>query len=838
MENRPDGRKRNVTGTGGGLRKRGEGLGTGPVGKSDGYAGRNSSPQTPSSFSSQSSSSSSPRGVTRAGGGKLPIILIIVVAALVLFGGGGGLLGGLFGGGSQTGESGSSGGISDIVGNLIGGDSSGESGSSGGITNLLSGFIPSLSSLTNGSYSGSGSVSTGWDRSANTGVLNTSVASGSRAKRTAIKGNGNDTVTVMVYMCGTDLESGHGMATSDLQEMAAATLSSKVNLLVYTGGCKQWKNNVVSSSVNQIHKIESGGIKTLVSDDGRDPLTKSSVLTRFIRYCKDNYKADRYELILWDHGGGSVSGFGYDEKNPTSGSMTLKGINDALRNAGVTFDFIGFDACLMATLENALMLDEFADYLIASEETEPGVGWYHTGWLNALSSDTSIPTVELGKIIVDDFVSVCDQKCPGQKTTLSVIDLAELAHTVPSDFKSFATSTANMISGEGFKTVSDARASTREFSASNKIDQIDLVHLATNLGTAEAKELASSLLGAVKYNKTSSSVTNAYGLSIYFPYRKTSGVSSAVSTYEAIGMDDEYTKCIRNFASMEIGGQAASGGVSSPISSLLGSALPGQTTSSSGISSLFGSLLGGGSDLGGLSSLLSGAGGIFGKSIDMQAQAGYVADTLLPASKIVWTKDADGKNVLSLTEKEWGLVHNVLLNVFYDDGEGYLDLGLDNVVSFTARGDLLGEYDSAWVAIDGQNVAYYYEDSYYNGNDYIVRGRVPVLVNGERAELIVVFDSSREYGYVSGARTVYSSGETSTEAKAFELTEGDKIDYICDYYTYAGQYVDTYKIGDQVTYASGMKVSDVYLSDAQYAKATYIIEDVYAHEFYTPVIPG
>ncbi len=59
-----------------------------------------------------------------------------------------------------------------------------------------------------------------------------------RAKRVVPKGNGRDTVTVMVYMCGTDLESKYGMGTSDLGEMVKATISDKVNVIVETGGCR------------------------------------------------------------------------------------------------------------------------------------------------------------------------------------------------------------------------------------------------------------------------------------------------------------------------------------------------------------------------------------------------------------------------------------------------------------------------------------------------------------------------------------------------------------------------------------------------------------------------
>jgi hypothetical protein len=140
----------------------------------------------------------------------------------------------------------------------------------------------------------------------------------------------------MVYMCGTDLESKYGMGTSDLSEMAAATLSDKVNIIVYTGGCKQWKTSAISNSYNQIYKIESGGMRLLVQNAGTDSMVKPSTLTGFIQYCTQNYPANRNMLIFWDHGGGSLSGYGYDEKNPTAGSMTLQGINRALKNAGTT----------------------------------------------------------------------------------------------------------------------------------------------------------------------------------------------------------------------------------------------------------------------------------------------------------------------------------------------------------------------------------------------------------------------------------------------------------------------------------------------------------------------
>ena len=809
MDNRPTGRQKHVTGAGKGVYKRGEGLNTGgPVGRADGYAGRGSG--------------GGGGGAVRAGGISLGTIALLVIAFFVLKS----CLGGSSGGTVQTagsaGQSGYGGLGSSILGSLLGGDDGGTA------STPSSDSGSSLSSLLGG-FSGGGSVSAGWDRTANVGTLNTKVASGAREKRTQLRGDGKDFVTIMVYMCGTDLESKSGMATADLQEMAAATLGDQVNLLVYTGGCKAWKNSVVSSSVNQVYKVESGGLRCLVSDDGNDSLVKPATLTRFIKFCKTNYPADRYELILWDHGGGSLSGFGYDEKNTKAGSMTLKGIRDALKDAGTTFDFVGFDACLMATLETGLMLEPYADYMIASEETEPGVGWYYTNWLTKLNQNTSTPTVELGKMIVDDFVSVCNQKCSGQKTTLSVVDLAELAKTVPQPLREFSAATSEMIQNGEFKTVSDARAGTREFAASNKIDQIDLTHLASKLGTKEGEALAQALLGAVKYNKTSSSVTNAYGISIYFPYQKTSRVDSAVSAYQALGMDDEYSRCIRQFASLETGGQAASGGAASPLGSLLGGDSVGGGVDLSG---LLGSLFGGRS-LGDVAGLSEENSAFLQSGVDEQTAFQTISANSFDPQQLVWTQSG-GSTVLRMSEKNWSLVHELQLNVFYDDGEGFIDLGLDNVYDFTDDGCLVGDYDGTWLAIDGQPVAYYYVDSVYHNDRYTITGRVPVLLNGERAELILVFDNAHPYGYIAGARSDYVDGETDTVAKNMtELQAGDTIDYVCDYYGYDGSWQNSYMLGEQTTYREGMEISNVYI-DREHAKATYLFTDIYDQEYWTP----
>ena len=771
--NRPRGRERNVTGPGKTVQKRGEGLGGGPVGE----AGRGSSRQT--------SSGTRSTGTRRVGGIQLIVLLLVA-----LLGGGGGLTALLGGQPSSPAPS---------------GQQQVQPGGNSGWTSMLSSL-------------GGGSMSSGWKYEANTGRLDSSVAAGSREKYTKLLGGGKDTVTIMVYMCGTDLESRSGMGTSDLQEMLNASFGRNINLLIYTGGCKAWKNSAVSSSDNQIWQVRDGKLVCLQKDLGSVSMTDPGTLAGYIQWCAKNYPASRYELILWDHGGGSVSGYGYDEKFASSGSMSLAGLDSALSAAGVKFDFIGFDACLMATVETALTMSQYADYLIASEETEPGVGWYYTDWLTDFGKDTSKPTIQVGRNIVDSFVDTCAQKCPGQLTTLSVIDLAELEHTLPDALTEFSNATTKLIREQEYQTVSNARSGTREFAQSSKIDQIDLVHLAQNLGTREGKALTDVLLSAVKYNRTSSNMTNAYGLSVYFPYRKTNTVDRAVSTFEQIGMDRSFTRCIRQFSDVVASGQAVSGSSNSPLPSLLGMLGGNSGVTTQDISALLGGLLG-------------------GRSLDMEDAEQYLTEHRFAEENLSWSTGSDGIPVLRLSEEQWGLVQTLELNLFYDDGEGYIDLGLDTVYEFDDDGALLGDSGSSWLAIEGQPVAYYHTVTVDDGTNYTITGRVPVLHNGSRAELILVFDNDHPHGFVAGVQAVYLEGETDTIAKNMTgLQNGDTLEFLCDYYSYSGEYQDSYLLGEPLTVTQELTISDVPLEGA--TRATYRFTDLYHQHYWTPVVPA
>ena len=695
-----------------------------------------------------------------------------------------------------------------------------------------------------------------------------------KAKRVVPKGNGKDTVTVMIYMCGTDLESKYGMGTSDLGEMVKATISDKVNVIVETGGCRAWKNNIVSSSVNQIYQVQTGGLRRLESDFGKSYMTDPDNLASFIQYCKKNFPADRNILIFWDHGGGSLSGYGYDEKQGSgfglsADTMTLPEIDAALKKGGCVFDWIGFDACLMATLETAMVCNDYADYMIASEESEPGTGWYYTDWLTQLSKNTSVSTESIGKTIVDTFVTASQRAQANAQVTLSVVDLAKMSGTVPQALRNFSAATTNLIKGNNYKQVADARANARQFARQSRINQVDMIDLCERIGTAESKTLAAALKGCVAYNK--STMTRAYGVSVYFPYETLNGVKNAINTYNNLGIDSEYTKCIQSFASVGQGGQFASsasqqgyGSYSSGgdlLSTLLGGFMDSSSYGSSG-SGYGSSPYGSSSPLGSLTGGYTNSSGSYsaGNSVDastiydllnafsgrsMPAALDWV-DTDLVASKAldisenrldparITVTDKNGVPALVLTDAEWALIETAAVNVFVDDGKGFIDLGYDNYLEYDQDNDLILGFDGTWLCVDGHPAAFYMTEAGEDGT----YGRIPAKItrNGEEMLMnIMVFIDQDGDAVVLGADPLYA-GETETLGKgSIPLEKDDKIQRLCDYYTYDNAYEGSYTLGKAFTAGSSLTVEYLVLDNTELT-VSYRLTDVYGNVYWTPAV--
>ena len=191
-----------------------------------------------------------------------------------------------------------------------------------------------------------------------------------------------------------------------------------------------------------------------------------------------------------------------------------------------------------------------------------------------------------------------------------------------------------------------------------------------------------------------------------------------------------------------------------------------------------------------------------------------------------------------MPEGQWSLVQTVDKSMLYQVGEGYLDLGLDNVFDFDSDGNLIPNDENSWLALNGNTVAYYHTETLEKGNDeYSITGYVPVLLNGETANLFLTFDNKNEQGYVSGVQYTYDEEVTGAEAKIdTNLKEGDELTFTCDYYPMGGGDKDIYEIGKmKVTDPDSIEITNKDLEQTK-SVITYRFTDIYDQYYWTPAL--
>ncbi|MCL2368814.1 MAG: clostripain-related cysteine peptidase [Oscillospiraceae bacterium] len=378
------------------------------------------------------------------------------------------------------------------------------------------------------------------------------IGTGCLLQSPAPEANTQKSRTIMIYLNGSDLESKHRAATNDLAEMAASGFDEKqINLLLFTGGTEQWHMDVIPNNQNAIFQMERGRMTHLKALD-QEPMGDPAVLADFITFCKTHYPADRYSLIFWNHGGGAVTGFGYDEHfadDPGRAMMKLREIDEALETAleGEKLELLGFDTCLMATLEMASIAEKHADYLVASVELEPVDGWDYR-FLGEITPETT--AAEIGAHIIDYYAAFYADSGMEELLTLSMTDLSKVSAAYEA-LESLAEKAEGSLEAGEFSRVSRARALSRAFGTEegDGPDMIDLLQLTKNLAPLfpdEAKAVQEALHDTVIYQYDNYAGTLG-GLSVYFPYANKEELDHALTVYRAMGRLPNYSRFIEQF---------------------------------------------------------------------------------------------------------------------------------------------------------------------------------------------------------------------------------------------------------------------------------------------------
>ncbi|MDE6024775.1 MAG: hypothetical protein K2G45_04910 [Lachnospiraceae bacterium] len=367
--------------------------------------------------------------------------------------------------------------------------------------------------------------------------------------------------TIMMYIVGSDLESEYNAASTDIEEILASDFDDeKINLIIYTGGCNDWHNNQIPDKNNSIHIVSNGELSELESTEQKN-MGDSDTLSDFLQYGYENYPAEQYSLILWNHGGGALLGYGYDE---ISGDcLTLAELSNAFSNSPFSEDnkleWIGFDACLMAGIETANALSPYANYMIASQESEPGWGWDY-GFLDDIENLSS--GAEIGEIIVDTYIDNCESTFNSvpfsySNVTLSVMDLSKV-DAAEDALNTLYDKVNSEFDSTSYGRYSHIRATSKEiaseYTGQYSYDIIDLKDLSLKMKALhpnEANALTAAIDELVVYNK--SNELNANGVSIYHPYNSKEYTSIFIPTYTGFSFAPNYTSYITSFSTLLTG---------------------------------------------------------------------------------------------------------------------------------------------------------------------------------------------------------------------------------------------------------------------------------------------
>lgn len=335
--------------------------------------------------------------------------------------------------------------------------------------------------------------------------------------------------TVLVYMTAdNDLE---GFAVRNLQEMIQVGSQTNLQIVVQVDRHLKHSQDAIPGVSNfqgvRRFLIKQGAMQQ-IADLGIPDMTRPETLADFMAAGARDFPADRYALILWDHGvawrGCCTDENGGRKLMPLSD--LVQGIQAGIGAAAIPrLDLLGFDQCLMGNLEVAHAVADLADTLVASPELEPGLGWDYAAWLQAIVQEPTISPGLLGQRIAEAYSRNAEGNAKVDYYTLSVVSLPRLP--------ALATATHDLAgalikAAPSFERLGLSRALTDDFGRTQRdaLGLIDLGQFALNVRSlgpgvqAASDRLQAALKDAVTYRVTGARHKDIGGLSIYLPRRE------------------------------------------------------------------------------------------------------------------------------------------------------------------------------------------------------------------------------------------------------------------------------------------------------------------------------
>lgn len=573
------------------------------------------------------------------------------------------------------------------------------------------------------------------------------------------------------YLCGSDLESNHGCASIDMAEMMEVQLPENVNVVIQTGGAAVWQNEYVDPSKLQRWLYNSEGLQ-LLEEQELASMGEAQTLYDFLSFANTNYPAEKVAVTFWNHGGGSVSGAAFDEVYELD-SLNLAEMYQAFDavwpadKENPALEVVGFDTCLMATVDVAAIFQNFARYLVASEEEEPGNGWYYTGWLGELAKNPDMKGDELGIAICNSFYEGCEAAGTQDQTTLSVTDLTKLTPLLEA-YEAFGQEALVAASQDPgfFAELGRAAAQSENYGGNTRergfTNMVDMGHLARQTAwmLPSAQSVSDALAECVIFKVGGIYRAEATGLSCFYPY---SGDLEDFNGYINLGEGLAF----KHLYAYGLTGELAEGGDEY----------------------------------------------LAGLDVQELPEVVTLADKNWDGAPLDVTED--GNACLTLGPDAEAVLAGIGFSLFYVDEENdrMLLLGTDNDMNADwENGVFYDNFRGVWGALDGHLV---YMELSFEGDDYNLYS-VPILLNGEAYNLQVAYDFATETWDILGAsQGLDESGMASKELRLLE--EGDVITTIWKAASYSGDDDFEMYTAEELTVSADTAFGEAPLFDGSYS---------------------
>ena len=233
-----------------------------------------------------------------------------------------------------------------------------------------------------------------------------------------LEATGDTSWTVLIYACGDN----GGKASNTIKELTQYKYPENVNVVMQTGGGESWEIEEIDGSFIQRYEMQYGSAFLKDQKKGASMGTYS-VFADFINWGMQEYKTDKYILVLMGDGNGMEV---LNDELYGGDTLNIEEMYYALSKTDEVLDAICFDGAYMSSLEMATALSTYAKYMVASEEKCSGFDY--CALVDCLITYPNAGIEEMCNEMCNAYLRKSEEEGSQPMAQLSSIDLSQISN--------------------------------------------------------------------------------------------------------------------------------------------------------------------------------------------------------------------------------------------------------------------------------------------------------------------------------------------------------------------------------------------------------------------------